>query len=253
MKNNNQVNQSSFHLNCVNGKRIEESVAQNQNLKLYKDNKIKKVLISTIVAAIIGGGIGYQLKTAIDKNNYQPPLLPDDCVAMDIDVKVEYGDTVTEIASRYYNDDYEQMYGEFEHYVDAVLDKNDLDSASKILPGDDLTVPVIFDKDNPFYMESAYLQHQITEIKDNEYWVPHTVTYLDGSISELAAKASGTDSEVGIISSQIMAHNDLENSMIKPGQQLDIVNPELGPLKIALNEAKENLNTSIQNNNKQKM
>lgn len=251
MENKFRQNNQNIHINYINEQKILELENRNKKLntrlKLYKSNLIKVIAISIAASALLSGTIGYNL----GKNQEQSAIvsevtLPSDYIMIDLDVTVNPNDTVYKIASSYYNDNYSSVYGNLDSYVQAIVKKNNIKDA-KIYPRDNLSIPVIFNKNNEYYLETNYLQYQINEINENNYWVPHTVDYRVSTIDALAAKASGSESETIQLRKKIMAHNSLESDMIKVGQKLEIVNPELGPLKISLNEAKENLSDSIKN------
>jgi len=94
----------------------------------------------------------------------------------------------------------------------------------------------------------AEIDQRIREIEENNLWVIYTVA-PGQTISHLASLASGSAAETIAITNEIMEKNNLSNSFIRDGQQLEIMNPDLGQWKKIQNEIIDEILAETQVNN----
>lgn len=200
-------------------------------------------------------GLGILATVIIGRINtpvQEPVVVPDGYVQLIAAEQVDHGDSVYSIASEYYDSDvYSSMYETLEDYVDVIIDGNNLSYDGDITPYDTLSIPVLVDVDNACYQELKTIESAIQKIKEEAYWVDYTVEFGD-SLSSIAARASGSYGETISLVNEIMSKNKLSNSLIYQGQQLKIVNPELGPLKLKFNEMQQALYESVKVESTQK-
>lgn len=236
---------------CVNEQAIKRQAQQNKKLSINKLKKILKVVGGIAFAGLIFVS-GYNIHSNIVDN--QIPQKMDNCIMTEAKVYVYEGATISDLAAKYYNGNdqelYEQYYGDFDKYKKAALEANNRSEVfDEIKEGTYVDIPIIFDINNPFYKECVVLQQQIKEIEANNYWVSYTVK-LGDSCSKLAAMASASEAETKNLESKIMQHNGLKTSNdLLIGTSVEIVNPELGKLKLQLEETKNNLYSYLQSTN----
>lgn len=235
--------------------RNAHGTVSNINTKALKHRKKRKltkfgqgsILIVTVSILLLLMGARFNHQTPVETVE-----IPDGYVQVFAREQVEQGESVYSIASEYYNQQvYSDMYENLNDFVDAIIESNNLTRDGAITPYDILTIPVLVDVNNPCYQELKNLEAQIKKIKEETYWVDYVVNFGD-SLSSIAAKASGSDSETISLVNQIMEKNKLSNSLIYAGQELKIVNPALGQLKIHFNEMQDALFDSLKPSNNQK-
>ena len=163
-------------------------------------------------------------------------------VVMDIDK----GETISSFADRLYSSDCAEVYGSISRYENAIREQNNIHKASSyIQAGDTLQIPVIIDKDNPYYLQIKDLENQIADIKENNLWVKYTVQYGD-TFSSLAALSSDSIQETYENISEIAHRNNMSTKdMLRDGREIWIINPELGRLKLELKTVYEELKQSL--------
>lgn len=224
------------------------------NTKALKQKKKRKLtpFAKGLIGAVVVGGLMLGIHNLPHQTNDEPIVIPDGYVQLLASEDVKTGDSVYSIASEYYDSQvYGSVYDDLNDYVEAIIDANNLPYNGKITPYDTLSIPVLVDVDNPCYQELKSLESQIAKIQEEAYWVDYTVQYGD-SLSSIAAKASGTYGETISLVNQIMSKNNLENSLIYAGQNLKIVNPALGKLKVSFNEMQASLFESVKVADEQK-
>lgn len=222
-----------------------------RELRKKKKRKLTPFGTGVIFISLLGALIMI-IAARFNTNDPAPIVVPDGYVQIYATEDVDYGESVYSIASEYYDPHtYGAVYEDLNHFVDIIIDTNDLSYDGKITPYDTLSIPVLVDVDNPCYQELKSLEAQIKKIKEEAYWVDYTVQYGD-SLSSIAAKASGSYGETISLVNEIMAKNKLSNSLIYAGQQIKIVNPALGQLKISFNEMQNALFDSLKTDSAQK-
>lgn len=226
----------------------------NINYDNIKKNKFKLQVKSFILASIMYftgmGAVKSIDKGASNTNNTSPINLNQNQIVAGVSVDVNYDDTIIEIADRFYNDDYENVYGSKENFVDSIKLQNAI-ANDKIIVGQKLTIPAIIDTDNPYFQNVMQIKAKINELEQNQKWIKYTVQ-LDDSLALIARLGSGSNL-VGIDEmNEIATYNRLQSNIIYPGQELYIINPELGNLKKELKEAEEEFRESLTNNQKSK-
>lgn len=223
-------------------KSVYGNVRNISNKKMRKRKLYKTVImtISTIslatIIAITASGCGKEKISSI----------PEGQVKTYITMQVESGETISDIADRFYTDDCEGVYNSFSNYQSEIKEKNNISKfGSHIEVGDTLQIPVIINEDNPYYLQILEIQNKISDIEDNNLWVKYTVQYGD-RISTIAELASGSYSETYEIADKIASKNGMYNkSILNAGQEIWIMNPELGKLKFELKEAQEQFVQSL--------
>ena len=227
------------------------NVNTNRIKRLDKKKMIRrKIAIALAAGAISGTFLGF----ALGRNSVQPniPVLPKDCIMVDVTVDINIGDTIYDITEEYYNDKYEGIYPTKQIYENSVMNMNHLKN-SNVDYGDQLTIPIIIKKDDETYTRMQFLTHQISEIEKNERWVDHVVEFGD-SLSYLASLASGSYNETYDNMTEIMNKNGINNeNVLDEGDVIKIINPKLGKLKLELNELKAELVEKAKNNSEKIM
>lgn len=199
-------------------------------------------LAGTAALTIVGGTIGYQFGYHQGVKEV-PGYIPSGYVLTETQDQIRVGGSVTDTAADYYYSAYTSMYDSLDEYAKVIEDKNGLRHNQTVYPGDTITLPVMVDEANPHYIQTLVLQNQISDIEKNNYWVQYTVQFGD-TISSLAAKASGSQGETAILTQKILEKNS-SGRILQAGDTIWIVNPELGPLKISLEEEKEALQEEL--------
>lgn len=209
------------------------------------------ILASTaVVMYFTGMGVKAMNTDAGNTNNTSPINLNQNQIVASVSVDVNYDDTIIEIADRFYNDDYENVYGSKENFVDSIKLQNSIVN-DKIIVGQKLTIPAIIDTDNLYFQNVMQIKAKINELEQNQKWIKYIVQ-LDDNLALLARLGSGSNL-VGIDEmNEIATYNRLQSNTIYPGQELYIINPELGNLKKELKEAEEEFRESLTNNQKSK-
>ena len=217
-KNDEEIKISNGKVNNVNYEKLKEI----EKIKIYK------LRIAAVVASAV---ILLSLFTLGKKKDVVVSPIPDTqicCV----------------VPRLYYSDECEGVYNSFQNFEDAIREQNNT-KADVIHNGDTIGVPVIVDKENPFYQRILEVQKQIDEIKENNLWVRYTVKHGD-NLSSLAALASGDFQETPILAGEIMRKNNITSaSLLKEGSEIWIMNPELAPVKEDLNLAYKALYASL--------
>lgn len=220
-----------------------------KNVNNKKKNRIK--LIKNGILGIGGAVIilvgGLQVYKQIEKKQIND--IPEGQITTTISIQVENGDTVSEIADRFFSDDCGDVYNYVSNYEDAIKEQNHLYGLNpNIVAGRTLQIPVIISENNTYYQRILELENQIKEIEENNRWVRYTVKYGD-LFSTLASKASSDVSETYELALEIADKNNMSTKdIIRPGQEVWIINPELGKLKIELNETREMFIESLSRN-----
>ncbi len=216
-------------------------------IKLRRRRAAAGALIITthLLAAIMGAKISDSLKV-------DPPQasIPNGYVLTEITDIIESGDTITDIASEYYDiGTYSGIYPSAIDYTKAILEQNELGDYTTIHPGESITVPVVANSNNEYYIRIQVLKDAIKQIQQTNLWIDYEVKPGD-TYSALAAKASGSISETYRIMEEIIRKNK-DNSFL-PGDIVTIMNPELGPLRLELREMEELFQESLRVNNELK-
>ncbi len=172
--------------------------------------------------------------------------IPDGYILTKITDTVELGDTITGIANEYYNaTTYTGIFTTPIDYKAAILEQNSLNDHTTIRPGDAVEIPVVVSENNEFYVQIQVVKEEIRKIEEEDLWVDYVLKPGEGILS-LAAKASGSVNETYLIADKIRAQNSDANFWY--GETVSIMNPQLGQLKIQLNELEQALVESLKVN-----
>lgn len=222
-----RYNNEQIRITNINQRRL----ARMRKARLRRNRNIAIAVASVgIILTLIG----------LPHKEEAPHVMPEDYVQIYIREDVEHGDTLTEIAERYYDDDvYDSYYGNINNYIDSIADTNDI-YKDRITPYQSLTIPVFVGEENIYLTQIAELEEQI---KNLPKWVNYTVEVGD-TILGLAYRGAGSTNEAYSIKDDIMAKNGLKNSNIRVGQVIQIVNPQIGELKAEIVILKEKLHDS---------
>ena len=207
----------------------------------------KKKIIKTGVIAISGAAIiivsGLFIKTKIDNRKINE--VPSDQIMTTISITIESGDTLSEIVDRYYTDDCEGVYRFESNFEREIKEQNGIYS-DKIEAGKNIKIPVIIDKENPYYVQIQDLKKQIDEISINP-WIKYTVQGGDTFLT-LANLASGNSTETIQFAQDIANKNNMTmKDILKTGKEIWIMNPTLGELKAQLNSVEQEFLQSLTN------
>jgi len=217
----------------------------------YLSKKIpQKIKLIKLGAAILIVACSFSFLVACGAKESVVNSIPDNQIEYTIKYNVKDGDTLFDISKMFFDEDCENVYNSFNDYLASIRNDNNL-SNSHIEPNDVLNIPVIIDSNNEYYLRVLEIENKIEELKNNNLWINHTVKYGE-TISYYAALASTNYEETLMIASDIRQKNNLSNNNIQEGSTILIMNPELGNLKLELNEAQLELYNSLVGNNKTK-
>lgn len=229
----------------MNEVRLSNGKLRNVNRKRKDKYSLIKKGIAFVGAVVTFVTIGATAKE-ISKRKIND--IPEDQAEFTISEFVDHGETVSGIANKYYTDDCEGVYNNFENYQRAIQEENYL-YGDEVSAGRTIKIPVIVDQNNPYYVDVLSLEKQISEFEQSkEYWVRYTVKYGD-RLSLLAEKASGSKSETYEILPEIASKNNMHSTdILREGQEIWIINPKVGELKQQLSDARDLLIQSLTNN-----
>lgn len=211
-----------------------------RNINNKKKNRmrlIKNGILGIGGAAIILVG-GLQIYKQIEKR--QINNVSEGQIKTTISIQVEEGDTLSGIADRFYTDTCDDVYRYVSNYEDAIQKENNIVGRDpKLVAGTTVEIPVVVSENNTYYQRILELEGQIANIEQNNKWVRYTIKSGD-MFSTLAQQASVNVSETYKIAQEIANKNNISTKeILKPGDELWIINPELGNLKRELSETKE--------------
>lgn len=230
-------------------KKINDKALSTLKTKLQK---IKPVIALSASAIIFFSGLAIGKASTNTEEKTNPVSVSDNQILTNISVDVFSGDTVSEIADEFYNEDYDSVYGSKENFIKSIEETNGIVD-SKITSGSRIKIPVIIDEDNPSLQNYVSKQMELFELEENEKWVKYTVK-LDDNITSLAAFGSAAN-YVGVNeeeAQEIIKRNNLPSNTIYAGQELWIINPKIGELKLEVKEANKELIESLKSNTKTK-
>lgn len=228
----------------MNNNEIKTAYGVVRNVNGSKLNKIKKMRVARIAATLL---LLTALSTTlifghIERNKINE--IPFDQTTVIVSVDIMQGDTMYDIANRFYSSDCEGVYRYVDNYVKAIQKENN-NYSDYIERGDTLKIPVIIEKDNPYYLQILSVNNKIKDIEENNLWVRYTVKPGD-SFSELAQLSSGSISETYENLKKIYSKNNMsEKTLLRDGNVIWIMNPELGQLKLELISLEEQLEQSL--------
>ena len=233
----------------VNKKRLKEEKYKGKKFKLKK-----VAVILTLVAALTVAGIfGYK---AVEPKLNRKPIspIPENKIEIMLPVEVGFGDTLSDIVDRCYNEDNAGVFNSTDNYADAIISENNLHygrSADivRVERGDKLNIPFIIGKDNILHLKMLELEEKMAEIKRNNYWVKYTVQKGD-TLSGLASLASRNETETYNNLEMIMRRNGISSSEIHDGDKIFIINPEYGKYLIEYDGIIFELEEELINNQK---
>lgn len=238
MENNKDTKTSSVTVKNIN----KDFFERNPKLHLY----LTRAVALTAAAVLV---LSFYVLGKVPKKEISP--VPENQVSITIEVDVQPRDTIYDIASKYYTDECEGVYNAFNNFEDAIREQNDI-KGDVLMAYSTINIPVIVDKDNPYYLNLLEIESKIADIKENNLWVSYILQPTD-DISSLAALASGDFRDTPKIVAQILRKNNIDNpSLIQPGKPIFIMNPELGPLMEEYYAAQKQLSENVINPNKQK-
>lgn len=224
---------------------------RNVNTAAIKQKRLKfiknAIIGGSVLLMLISSSIGYQLGFR-KASNELPGSIPAGYVMTYIEDEIDYGGNITATANNYYSPSlYGDIYGGINRYAQVIEENNGLYHDQTVHGGDTITLPVLVDEANPNYLAVLNLRSQIEEIRKTALWVEHVVQFGENP-SSLAALASGGPGETVEIAEKILAHNQAvlgDAPFLREGVTIEIMNPELGPLKKALQEAEQALKDSL--------
>lgn len=215
-------------------------------MKVQRKASIKfvAIVLALVTTATATGLISYEL----GKNSHKEEinLLPEDCIMINLPLDIGLGEDVTEYAKGFYTENYEGIYPSVENYEEAILKINDINNSS-FSYNDTIKIPIIVESNNEYYVHIQGIMDKIRNIEENEYFVDHVVQYGE-TISQYAGWASGNNNEMHEKMNEIIKANKLSSSDIRPGDEIKIINPQLGTLKIELQNTIQEYLNSLENN-----
>lgn len=213
-----------------------KKLAYQRKLKIFK---LKVALTVTSIGCLASlAAFGSHV---YNENKFEPTI-PDGYYQTYMSTDVERGDTLTSIASLYFDEElYGDTYKDLNDYIDSIAKTNHV-SKNHINPYQSLNIPVLVAEDNIYVQQINSLEKQIAEL---DRWVPYTVQAGD-TLLALAYQGAGTTNEAYELQDEIRSKNDLDSSTIIWGDEIKIINPEIGRLKKEVVNLKEKLHESLQ-------
>ena len=229
---------------------IKTSYGTVRNNNVRSRSKLK---IAAIAATVIVVASSVPILNALINNKKKPEVssVPDNQIIYTVDVDVNKGDTLSELALQYYNDDCDNVYNSFDNYIDDIARGNGIEDKNLIDKNTTYKLPVVIDKDNEYYVEFLKAREDLNNILQNEKWVTYTIKAGD-SISKLAMIVSMDNNELIENTNSIISHNQIDPNRLKDGDIIEILNPKIGEAKSRLLGAKKALDESLKVNQVQK-
>lgn len=209
-------------------------------IKKLKKYNIKKMVSILLVTLTVVGGVSH-LISAKENKSISNQVDKESVATFNVPIMVQKGDTIDEFADLYYGDNASIIYSSKQDYMDEIRKINGL-KYSGIDANELIMVPIVIDKDSEDYKKIQEINNKIDDITKNNLWIEYTVKYGD-NLSSLAAKASGSQEETLEISRSISSKNNIKG-YLQAGDIIYILNPELGPLKVELNDILSGLSNS---------
>ncbi len=223
---------------------VSDKVSSEKAYSLIKQTA-KLALVTTSLLAVLANFTACSTEKSIDFSNKKGGyniVIPDGLASIDIKINIERGDTLSEIASRYYNSDYNKIFGNFDNYLKAIASKNNLSSIDSINLGSTLVIPIVFNDTNEYYIRIKSIETQMANLPR---YCSYTVK-LGDSLVGIAGLSSIDETDRYNIIDEIKRINNLSDNSIYENQKIKIVNPELRALKIELLVAVSELEESLQ-------
>lgn len=218
---------------------IKTSYGTVRHINNKKKNKMK--LIKNGILGI-GGAIiilvgGLQIYKQIEKRQIND--VPEGQIRTTISIEVDEGDTLSGIADRFYTAACGDVYKYVSNYEDAIQKQNNMVGTNpNLVAGRTIEIPVIVHENNAYYQRILELENQISEINENNKWVRYTVQQGD-LLSTIASMTSIDVSETYELVKEIANKNRINTKeILRPGDEIWIINPELGNLKMELEQTK---------------
>lgn len=219
--------------------RTSYGTVRNINNRKIKKRKLKKIVAVTLAASSL---ITIMLLVGSGKDDLNS--VPNNQLITYVSMQIESGDTLNGIVDRFYTDEFEGFYRSDSDYKKAIKELNDIEG-SYLREGNNIMVPIVVEKDNPYLLKKLEIKDEIQNIKENNLWIKYTVKGGE-TLLLLAARASDSESESYKIMEDIAEKNNIETNATLPiGKELWIMNPELGKLKIELNIAEKEFDESV--------
>jgi len=217
---------------------------KNAKIHRYASTKFVACVLAIVMVATASGLIGYN----IGKNGAKQEisLLPEECIMINLPLDVTIDENVYDYAKGFYTENYEGIYPSIENYEEAILKINDIGD-SNFNYNDTIKIPIIIENNNEYYIKIQKIMDQIRNIEENEYFVNHIVQYGE-TISYYAYNASGNHNEAHEKIKEIMEENGLTDEDLNIGDNIRIINPKLGALKISLQDTIREYLKFLENN-----
>lgn len=244
-------------------KRADFEKMNKSRMRLYRLKTALKITAASLLTATVLFGLvahqkgkkqGYEVGT---KESHKILYnLSDEQILTTIRVYAHNGDTISNIANKYFNKDNAQYYGSQENFQDAIATNNHIIDKNNIDSNIYLNVPVVLNKNDQHYKRIIDLQNQINTIlnDDNLKWMLYTDK---GEVfSELVELSNpfiegiyGSNDWHEIIEYNKAHNKDFDITKIQLGDQIYIHNPKLWDLRKDLNIAETLLEQSLINPN----
>lgn len=211
-----------------------------------KQRKKRRVRKDRVAALVIGGVIlSAGAAKADGKAAAAQPAMPDGFMQIYTTEQVDYGETLSDIASYYYNEEtHDSYFLNFDNYVETIATTNNI-SKNNISPFQNLIIPTIVAEDNIYLQQINNLTQQLETL---EKWVPHKIEYND-TILSLSYLGAGDTNEAYEIKNSILQRNNINGTTIYAGDTIEIINPKIGEIKKEIAQLNDKLNQSLKNQN----
>ncbi len=201
---------------------------------LNRKLKIKKLMKPIVVTA------GSIVIIAALFNSFDKRVIPEGYEAIPATYTVEAGDTLTDIASKYYDYD---VYGSYFHdrndFINELAKQN-----GNIKPGDKIELPLIVSQDNPYVQKIMKMRDQAQELPR---YVSYTIKEGD-TLLDIAYKGASDDNDAFQILEEIASVNGImDEHSIRSGEVIQIVNPQIGSIRKTIKNITEELRVSLEN------
>lgn len=211
-----------------------------KKIGVVNKNKLKNLKyhlrrITFAIALVVAVGKGTSTAFVSSTSEY---IVPSDYIEMNIDVSVSENTKIPELAEMYYVED---IYPNFNQYCDMIRDENIIPYGI-ITPYQNITVPVIVNKDNIYLNNIKNLEKELETLP---IWVEYEIQIGD-TLSSLAYLGAKDSTEAMEYVDRIRRYNDIDKrNLLYIGDKIYIINPKIGEIKRKIYSLEENLKSSL--------
>lgn len=187
-------------------------------------------------------------KTSLNTSLNNKRMLLYDYKKIYIDISIDKPMNITDIAHKYYDDEiYSPYFDNIDNYIEEIKKDNKMQYNS-VTPFQNIQIPVLVNKENIYLQNISNLKEEITKFP---LWTKHKIEDGD-TISSLSYMGAKDSTEVFEIEKKIRDYNELTSDDLKVGNNIYIINPEIGNLRKEIFTLKDSLAKSLIVNDQKK-